>query len=229
MLKEVIKTLNGLKIVEEKPVFGKNYNIGYIGFSNNYSRIAKAIKWGTKYDKKEKIEATHALIVISETECIEALMGKGVVISPLSKYFEGNEFDLILRKPKDYNENFANQITQIAKEQLGAPYSKKAILGSLLRGLFLGHIVDMITKDKLFDILCQNHFGKQTFICSGLVAFCLQKISSWKYNSKGNLKRKFGGINPVELLYDDEIFEPFEEEKPNTEIFKENKTLKHTS
>ena len=56
MLKEVIKTLNGLKIVEEKPIFGKNYNIGYIGFSNNDSFIAKAIKWGTKYDKKEKIE-----------------------------------------------------------------------------------------------------------------------------------------------------------------------------
>ena len=64
--------------------------------------------------------------------------------------------------------------------------------------------------DGFLDILCENHFGKQTFICSGLVAYCLQRIPNWKYNSSGVLKRKFGGINPNELLYDDKIFDPFE-------------------
>ena len=210
MFYKITKTSERTNLEVEKPIFGKNYDIGYIGFSNNDSTVAKVIKWGTKYDKKGKIEASHALIVISETECIEALAGQGVVISPLSKYFDGNEFDIIFRCPKDYNQDFAQQLVKIAKEQKGAPYSKKAIVTSLFRGLFAGHIVDLITKDRLLDVLCQNHFGKQTFICSGLVAYCLQKIPNWKHNSSGVLKRKFGGINPNELLYDDEIFEPFE-------------------
>ena len=212
MLYNAIKTSEGIKLEAEKPVFGKNYNIGYIGFSNNDSTVAKVIKWGTKYDKKGKIEASHALIVISETECIEALAGQGVVISPLSKYFDGNEFDIIFRYPKDYNQDFAQQLVKIAKEQKGAPYSKKAIVTSIFRGLFTGCIIDLITKDRLLDVLCENHFGKQTFICSGLVAYCLQRIPNWKYNSSGVLKRKFGGINPNELLYDDKIFEPFEKD-----------------
>ena len=210
MLYKVTKTSEGTNLEVEKPIFGKNYDIGYIGFSNNDSTVAKVIKWGTKYDKKGKIEASHALIVISETECIEALAGQGVVISPLSKYFDGNEIDIIFRRPKEYNQNFAQEIVKIAKEQIGLPYSKKAIIQSGFRGLFAGHIIDLITKDKLWDFLCENHFGKQTFICSGLVAYCLQRIPNWKYNSSGVLKRKFGGINPNELLYDDKIFEPFE-------------------
>lgn len=210
MLYRAIKTPKDIKLEIEKPVFGENYNIGYIGFSNNDSVIAKAIKWGTKYDKRGKIEASHALIIISETECIEALADQGVVISPLSKYFDSNEFDIIFRCPKGYSQDFAQQLIEIAKEQIGSPYSKKAIVSSVFRRLFAGHIIDLLTKDKLWDVLCENHFGKQTFICSGLVAYCLQKIPNWKYNSSGALKRKFGGINPNELLYDDKIFEPFE-------------------
>ena len=213
MLYKVTKTFESTKLEVEKPVFDKNNNIGYIGFSNNDSTVAKVIKWGTKYDKKGKIEASHALIVISETECIEALAGQGVVISPLSKYFDGNEFDIIFRCPKDYNQDFAQQLVKIAKEQIGLPYSKKAIIQSGFRGLFAGHIIDLITKDKLWDFLCENHFGKQTFVCSGLAAYCLQKIPNWKYNSSGVLKRKFGGINPNELLYDDKIFKSFEKNK----------------
>lgn len=212
-LKKIIKTENGYELVNDKPQFGINYNIGYIGFSNNDSRIAKLIKWGTKYDKKEKIEATHALIIISETECIEALMGKGVVISPLSKYFDGDEFDIIIREPKEYNLELGNEIVGIATKQLGSPYSAKAIIMSLFRGLFTGHIIDMITKDKLWDHLCVNRIGKQTFICSALVAYSLQNLKNWTYKRTGVLKRNFSGINPVELLYEDSIFEDYKDNK----------------
>lgn len=52
--KVVIEKDGSYKLVNEIPKFGINYNIGYIGFSNNNSKIAKLIKWGTKYDKKIK-------------------------------------------------------------------------------------------------------------------------------------------------------------------------------
>lgn len=201
------------KLVNEIPKFGINYNVGYIGFSNNNSKVAKLIKWGTKYDKKDKIEATHALIIINEHECVEALMGKGVVVSPLSKYFESDEFDIIIREPKEYNNIIANEIIKTAKDNVGAPYSAKAIFMSLGRGLFTGHIIDLITKDKLWDHLCVNRIGKQTFICSGLVAHCLQEAKSWAYNHSGVLQRNFSGINPIELLYENKIFKDFEKSK----------------
>ncbi len=209
MLKKVIEIDGIYKLKDDEPKFGVNYNVGYIGFSNNNGVIAKAIKWGTKYDKKDKIEATHALIIINEHECIEALMGRGVVISPLSKYFNSNEFDIIIRSPREYNTALGKEIVNNAMSKEGSPYSTKAIVYSLIRGLFAGHIVDLITKDKLWDCLCQNRIGRQTFICSGLVAYCLQQCKSWKYYNKGHLKRKFSGINPVELLYDNNIFEDF--------------------
>lgn len=212
-LKQIIKTETGYELINAIPQFGVNYNVGYIGFSNNDSRIAKLIKWGTKYDKKEKIEATHALIIISETECIEALMGKGVVISPLSKYFDSDEFDIIIRAPKEYNSVLGNEIVGIANKQLGSPYSAKAIVISLFRGLFTGHIIDMITKDKLWDHLCVNRIGRQTFICSALVAYCLQNLQNWTFKRTGVLKRNFSGINPVELLYENSIFEDFDKNK----------------
>lgn len=211
-LKQIIQTETGYELVNTIPQFGVNYNVGYIGFSNNNSRIAKLIKWGTKYDKKEKIEATHALIIISETECIESLMNKGVVITPLSKYFDSDEFDIIIRQPKDYNLELGNEIVDIAVKQVGSPYSKKAIIMSLFRGLFTGHIIDMLTKDRLWDHLCVNRIGRQTFICSALVAYCLQNLKNWPYKQTGILKRNFSGINPVELLYDDNIFKEFEKE-----------------
>ena len=81
---------------------------------------------GTKYDKKYKIEATHALIIVNEHECVEALMGKGVVVSQLSKYFESDELDIIIRKPNDYNNIVANEIIKTAKGNVSAPYSAKA-------------------------------------------------------------------------------------------------------
>ena len=215
-LKKVINKNGILKLIDERPQWGVNYNVGHIGFSNNNSAIAKAIKWGTKYDKQNKIEATHALIIINEHECIEALMGKGVVISPLSKYFDSEEFNIVIKAPKEYNATLGKGIVNQALEQLGAPYSAKVIFMSLCRGLVAGHIIDLITKDKLWDHFCKNRIGRQTFICSGLVAYCLQKMANWKYSKSGSLKRDFSGINPVELLYDTEIFEDFDME--NTEI-----------
>ena len=64
-MKKVIQNNNKYGLVDIEPVFGGNYNIGYIGFSyDTASIVSKGIAKFTKSFNYSSITVSHALIVV---------------------------------------------------------------------------------------------------------------------------------------------------------------------
>jgi len=104
-----------LEIVTLNPVYGVNYNKGYIGFTYDGTHpVGRGIAYFTKWDKMSNISATHALIVTGENTCIEANAGTNMVEeNDLQPYFKPSNCQIFFRKPKDLTDNIAERIVDI--------------------------------------------------------------------------------------------------------------------
>lgn len=191
------------------PEYGLNYNAGYIGFTfNDASFISEGIAYFTRWDRMIDIPVSHALIVTSKNTCVEAIMGQGVIQSRLDKYFDDPNTHIFFRKPKWINEMIANEIVYTAQGEIGAQYCNGLITNDALRGTFLGHLLDDLTHNQIFDGLAMMLEKNGSFICSELAAYCLKSAYSWQpYNHEGVLARPASAITPQELFCDDSIFE----------------------
>lgn len=192
-----------------KPEYGINYNAGYIGFTfNDTSFISEGIAYFTRWDKMTDIPVSHVLIVTSENTCVEALMGYGVVQSRLDKYFNDKNTHIFFRKPKGLDEIISKEIVSTAQEEIGAQYCNGLIVNDALRGSFLGHLIDDLAHDQIFDGLAMMLEKSGSFICSELAAYCLKSAHSWQpYNHEGVLARPAGAVTPQALFCDEYVFE----------------------
>ena len=196
------------ELVDQLPQYGVNYNKGYIGFVyNDTSLISQGIVYFTKWDDLYNVPGNHALIVEDETNCIEAMMTKGIQRNPLKDYFENPHTHIFFRKPNDLNNIVAEQISEAASKEIGAGYANGLIINDALRGTLLGHIIDDLTHDALFDFLSQMMCKKGSFICSQLAAYSLKEAKDWAYRKSGVLRRPTTAITPQELFCDDAIFD----------------------
>lgn len=195
-------------IESKTPQYGVNYNAGYIGFTfNDESFISEGIAYFTRWDRLSNIPVSHALIVVAENTCIEALMGEGVRINSLDKYFWEKNTHIFFRKPMSITENVTREIVQTAQKEVGATYASGLIVNDMIRSTFLGHLLDELTHDKIFDGLSMVLDKSGSFICSELAAYCLKSAKSWPYNNVGVLSRPASAITPQALFSDSVIFE----------------------
>lgn len=202
---------NKFETIVQLPEYGVNYDKGYIGFVyNDKSWISEGIVYFTKWDDLYHIPVNHALIVEDKDNCIEAMMTKGVKRTPLKEYFNDPHTHIFFRKPNELTSDIAAKITGTAAKELGADYANGLIIDAAARGTLLGHIIDDLTHDTLFDFLSQMMCKKGSFICSQLAAYSLKSAKNWKYYDMGVLKRPTTAITPQELFCDNIIFEQWQ-------------------
>lgn len=201
------------EITTVKPVYGENYNQGYIGFIyTKGSIIAEGIVHFTHWESMSDIYATHALIVTGENSCIEADAGNNCVNEgTLEHYFGKNACQIFFRKPKNLNSEIAHRIVRAVQSEVGRKYDFKLILAQALAGSFAGHYLNRLFQGKLEDKLADIFNDPNKWICSELVAYALDEQP--EYKDKGILKRPNATISPQELFEDLEIFEPWKDRK----------------
>lgn len=198
------------KLVKKTPdslKYGVDYKKGDIGFTfDKKSWISSGIAYFTRWQRSSNIKIDHAFIVIDDSTCIEALPGTGVAVKKLQDYLNNKNTIIFFRKLKGINESRADEIAKNAKAELGKKYANALLLVGVGRGSFPGHLIDKITHNKFFDKQSQLINKCKSFLCSGLVAHCLQKAKKWPYHNAGLLKRPASAITPQELFEDESIF-----------------------
>lgn len=194
-----------MQITSHVPHYGVNYRIGYIGFTfNDSSMISRGIAYFTRWTRMSQIKVSHVLIVSGENKCVEALMGKGVVQQPLTKYFSKPHTHIFFRKPRRYTPDIGARIAKTASSQIGSKYDNLLIAAQGFQGCFLGRWVRAVFGDKPDEVVSRILNAKDKWICSELAAFALD--SQHEYEDKGILKKPDFTIDPQELFEDKQIF-----------------------
>lgn len=184
-----------------------NYGPGYIGFSyNSRDPMAWGITHFTRWDRLSSIPVSHALIVINEAECVEAVLRQGVVISPLSKYFDNNYRRIFFRKPEALTSELAHGIVRTSLEHLHEHFENRLLMANLINGTVIGHWLNRVSQNRVGERLNQWLDDQHAWICSELVAYCLQQQSDWPYCNQGVLARPANFISPQALFEDSIIF-----------------------
>ncbi|MCE2673029.1 MAG: hypothetical protein LW635_05400 [Microcystis sp. 53598_E5] len=139
-----------LKIVTLNPVYGVNYNKGYIGFTYDGTHpVGRGIAYFTKWDKMSNISATHALIVTG-------------------------------RKPKDLTDEIAERIVEILKPESGKKYDYKLILAHAFSGSLPGQILSLLSRQKIKKLLSEALNCPDKWICSELAAYALDEQPEYR-------------------------------------------------
>ena len=207
-MKKVIQNNNKYELVDVEPIFGGNYNIGYIGFSYDTESIIS--KWIAKFTKNfnySGIKVSHALIVVGENLCVEASASeRKVILSPLTKYFNNSNTPISFRKPRDLTIEAAEEIAELAKSKIDCPYEMLQISGHIWKALPFINQFNRFTRNIFIDPISNLVDNKNKFICSELAAYSLKNAKSWKHNHDGILARWTTRLNPQELFEDRKIF-----------------------
>ena len=211
-MKRVINQEGKYSLVDTAPVYEQNYYKGYIGFCYDLkSWVSWCIAKLTKYCCYSNISVSHALIVIDENTCVEADFKSGSVVkSYLSKYFDDNKKTISFRKPRDLNEEIANEIVQYAEAMVGKKYETLEILGHLFKAGYFTRKFNRLTNYKYADKISNFLDNKNKFVCSELATECLKNAKTWAYCDQGILSRKSSRLNPQELFEDRKIFKEWD-------------------
>lgn len=193
------------------PRYGQHYAKGYVGFTYRKDHLfARGTAWFTRWERMSDIKVTHALLVTGTDECVEAV-GSGVRRGDLRSYFDDPNCQIFFRKPKDLNEDIAERLKETAYQEIGKEYDDALITSAAISGSFLGHFLARITHGKTEEWLAKMLDHKDKWICSELVAYCLDQQP--EYRDRGILRTPNAAINPQELFEDDIIFEPWHREQ----------------
>ena len=195
-------------VVSLEPKFGDNYNLGYVGFTYSSTNfVSKGISYFTRWARMSQIKVSHALLVSGEDECIEANAQGGVKKSKLSDYFNDEQCQIFFRKPSDLNYEVAREIIKVAEKEIGCQYDISLIPSHALSNSHLGKLINNIFGGKFEDLICKLKNNDNRWICSELVAYCLDEQP--KYKDRGILEKPSETIDPQELFEDPFIFTPW--------------------
>jgi len=203
----------GLGMLSCPPRYGENYGAGYIGFTyTNSNLISRGIAYFTRWTRMHDISVSHALLVTGENQCIEAHAQGGVKRTNLETYFEDEHCQIFFRKPKNLTPEIATRLVSSAEEHLGCGYDFALIAAQLEANSLAGHLLRRLFGRSFEEKVCQLKDHPERFICSELVAHCLD--SQPEYHDKGVLTYSDCTIDPQELFEDDEIFTAWHKSNP---------------
>jgi hypothetical protein len=190
-----------------QPEFGKDYDLGWVGFVHGPSKLSAAITYLTRRDRVGDITVTHSFLVTGPDECVEANMPVGVVTSRLGQsYFNTKEGPVIFRKPRGLTPEVAQRLVARAKAEVGARFDIAGMVAEGLGGTFLGHLLNSLFDNKPREVMAKLLHQKGQWVCCDLVMYCLREEPL--YRGKGALARPVATVSPQALFEDDEIFEP---------------------
>src|SRR5947209_2308958 len=93
-----------------RPEFGKDYDLGWVGFVHGPSVLSTAIAYLTRRDKDGDIGVTHSFLVTGPDECVEANFPAGVVTSGLAESYFDRDEKVIFRRPKGLTPAVARRV-----------------------------------------------------------------------------------------------------------------------
>jgi hypothetical protein len=186
------------------PVFGVNYEAGYIGFVfEDDSFISAGIAWFTRWDRGNLPPVSHTLIVTGKNACVEA-DAPGVLRANLTQYFAAPHAHIFFRKPRDFSAAMAGIICQEAFSHVGDKYDFALIASDAVAASFLGHWLNRWTNNWPNRSLSWLLDSRGAEVCSELAAMCLQKVPGLA--RRGCLPWPARMITPQQLAGDDEVF-----------------------
>jgi len=190
-----------------RPEFGKDYDLGWVGFVRGPSLLSASIAYITRRDKVGDLGVTHSFLVTGPDECVEANFPAGVVTSNLAEsYLDQAGGRALFRKPKGLIPAVARRVVKRAKAELGAKFDTVGIFAEGLGGTFLGHLLNSLFADKPKKLTARLLHQKGRWVCCDLVIYCFREEA--KYRGKGALAQPVGTVSPQTLFEDEELFEP---------------------
>ncbi len=202
------------------PAFGDNYKPGYVGFTRTgSSQMSTGIAYVTRWSRLSDIHVSHVLVVTGNNECVEAVGGKGIVKSPLNKYFDDPKTQIFFRRPRKCTAAVGQRIAGVALAQAGIKYDDLVLAAQMLEASFLRRWMLSYFHGTPGQFLGRLLNRDNRWICSELAAYCLD--CQPEYADKGVLAKPNHAIDPQELFEDQEVFaswhvEPEEGPKSST-------------
>lgn len=188
-----------------QPAYGDNYKAGFIGFTHaGSSLLSRGIAHFTRWSRLSDIHVSHALVVTGENECVEALGGKGVVKSPLDRYFNDPKTQIFFRKPRKCAQALGQRIAETALAQVGTKYDSLLLAAQMLEGSFLRRWLMSHFRESPDHFVGRLLNRDSRWICSEFAAYCLD--CQPEYADRGTLTKPHHAIDPQELFEDEQIF-----------------------
>jgi hypothetical protein len=147
---------------------------------------------------------SHAFVVVSATECVEAHW-PAVGVAPLKKYLEDRRTVTVFRRPRGLTSDLAGRIASAALKRVGDKYNVGLIAAQLLANTFVGHYLNRWFNGRPDAWMSARLDRKNEFICSELAASALN--AQPEFRGKGILGLPLNTISPQELFEDQVIFE----------------------
>ena len=195
-----------------KPVYGKNYDRGFVFGTNKMDDFVHAgIAYFQRWERMDILKCQHVGLVVDENTIIQAHVGIGVHEASISTLFDDPCTQVFFRKPKGLTSEMANRIVGTASMHLGQDYDKSLILAHAANGTFLGRLASKMTDGASERALCEWLDDPFQWICSELVADALDTQPELK--DQGILALPDCAIKPQELISDEIIYEQWKDGK----------------
>jgi len=209
-----------MNIIQTRPVYGRNYRLGYLGFEfKTADPIAEGIAWFTRQDRESAVKVAHVFIVSGPDECIEAHAGSGVIRASLEGRLADPCTIVCFKKPAGWSLDLGARIVAAAEPRIGEGYDGSLIVAHALNGSFLGRLVSHLTGDEIASKLVDLLDTQDEWICSELGAYVLNE--QVEFAGVGVLSKPNASITPQELFDCDELFEPWKDKLPDRSLLYE--------
>lgn len=196
-----------MTILEQKPQFGVNYDVGFDGFtSRTKDFIAAGINWFANWDAIPGVPpVSHTFKIVGDDLTIEAF-GDGVRYGKLSDYLNDQTCALLVRRPKGWTPELGARMVEETKYHLGEKYNYFLIVMLAISNSYLGRWIDKKFDGKFSIWLTDWADNAKSNICSSLVARVNGAMP--EYEGKSVLANPPFKVMPVMLCGDPVIYEP---------------------
>src|SRR5262249_10983411 len=155
--------------------FGKDYDLGCVGFVHGRNLLSRGIAYLTRWERTA-VTVTHTFLVTGRDECVEANLPVGVVVSGLAtEYLDRDDRLGFFRRPRDLTVRIARRLVKTAKAQVGAKFDFGVFAADALGGTFVGHLLNALFAGKPQELAARLLGKKGRWVCSELVAYCLRQ------------------------------------------------------
>lgn len=193
-----------MRIIANRPAFGLNYDVGYVGFiSRRRDFVAAGINWFSRWDQlDDDPPVSHTFVITGMDMTIEAFTS-GVSYGSLAAYLKNPDVALLVRKPRGLTPQLGMRIMDAARSHLGEKYDYGLICANVLANTFVGHWINRLCRDWPNRAVCRLLGKNCRMICSELVATVLDQPEL-----KPFLNRSADTVKPQDLFEDTAVFDP---------------------
>ena len=194
-----------MQITRATPLFGDNYDVGWIGFTRTAGAVSDAVQFGEHWARGTYPAVTHTFVVAGAGSCTEAHAGEGVNTAPLAKYFGEPTTKIYLRRPAPWNPAIGARIAAAAAKHIGDRYCMSLIVADGLDDSLIGHALNAMLNNfpKRLAARWLTRPGQE--ICSQLVGIALE--NQGEFQGRGVLSQAPELLQPQDIFNCEAIFD----------------------